>query len=1833
MKLLLLLIFSIFLLNNGYSQCLNGMYIIGSDPGDDYPTLDSAVNHLVTQGMCSTVDLKIRSGVYNNTRVVIPEIIGNNSANQLVIESLSGNTSSTILSRGTSYAASDNYTISIEGVNYLTLKNLTIQRASLNNNYATTISISDTLNFLVFENLVISTPYYAYSNYDRHLVKSGASIDTFQIDGSSFIGGQTGIVSWPGNFANFIVNDCSFSYQYNYSISAGNTSYVNISRSDFNLQSNASSSNILSLNGESIHISKNTFLHKDTGGSLAIIANGQTGVQSSLEFSNNFIRGNSGSPYQMKGAKFQNFDEARCYFNTIKTRGDNLVLTSNTSVDIQNNILDNQSNYKSLILQSNTSVISDYNCFNNGQQTPKIEVNGVLFTNFSDYQNISGFDNNSIVHSPNYVTDYYLADIVLNGSGTTIPTINEDLEGDLRGTPPDIGADEFTPPAIEAKLLSFENLQADMCPGMDTLFCKVVNMGLDTIDSIYFTFNVNGNLYSNSLWTGIINTLDTVSIPFADFDFVDLSSYQFELIIDSVNNQLDSNPNDNTLTYGNIDTRMQGVYTIGYQDGDFDYMIDALEELQARKTCGTVYFEFEDALHKFYPDIFTVTLPFELNGINEDSVIFRPQNPVIDGDYRAAIRLLDFKTYNCSKLFFQDLVFHETQFDFTWSDSIYFSNNYFKGDSTGYSYYVGTSEVIVEYSEDIFFHKNTFVHGTSSIDLQESERITIDSCTFKDVASQAIHAADSDSLFITNNLFDLNATTTDECIFLYSNGYFEILGNHFFVNNAPALGVYIIPYSWFPETPRLFANNSVTIENSFAIDWDGFHKLKMVHNNFSIIGSVPSPIIYFDGSYSNQDLYIEHNIFKNTTGGNFFDGYIPTGGYVEYNAYDTFNTNFHSSALSYSNWSAQGLDFYSTISDIDYVNQRDLHLQNYSVPLIGNDTIHVERDLDNRIRFSPPSIGAYELRIDSVEIELLTQGLPSGVCGESPIYDLYFTNTGVDTLTHGNFECIINNSDTVRVDWAGSIGNGDTSVVSFGALENVWEGANNVQLYFSGDPHQQQTNLVNDTINFNYSGTPMSGYYAVGGFSADFVNLQIAIDALNNRGVCDSVFLDIQEGTIPYSLDLTSLDATSIFLFSDIEGLENAHLWVGSSGSNPPEVALRIAIDSTENITFENLGLYTNIYANGVNWIAQNTTPYQNIAGYGGYRMKLSDCQNINIKSCIFQVGGADAIAILDNSHDITIDQNQFRSCGFAVRTLNLSDSVSGVTISNNYVENVPYFPSSGSLSTGSAIINSPQNSQIISLYYLPNIDDLIIRNNTNISGGVLSVYIENCESGDPGCKKYGLEISNNQFKGTCLLDEVHGTDSSRVKIFNNFFASVLTTLVNDNGLEVTGSYVDIFHNSIKGTSDPVYLTETGPAGYGTFRMEKNLFLNASTSYSLWPSNPSSVFEYSDNNAFAGTPPSAGNFETNSISYIPSIVSNYDFHITGGSPPSSLNQELTTLYDIDFDGRGVFTTYGADEFVGTSLDLATSFLHIVPTNCNDTVHVYGIISNEGTSVVNDYTLEFSWDNQPSNQVSYSSIGMGSQVIDTIYFGTYPVSVGNNYPVQLQITQVNSTTDDDTSNDELLTTYVHPNDYTEFSLELCYGDNLLIGNTAVTQSGFYIDSLTSSLGCDSLIQYNVTVKPPVYINANHNGTYLSSYLSSLHTYQWIDCQTGNAISGAINWNFIPAYTGDFAVVVTKDGCTDTSDCLTWDPFNGLLEIDNLGLTIYPNPNAGNFSIEFQKLYPHVSLRVVNSLGQLVLEMEVKDVNKMDVEIDGESGLYFVEVDTYDGVTRIPVVKSN
>jgi hypothetical protein len=97
---------------------------------------------------------------------------------------------------------------------------------------------------------------------------------------------------------------------------------------------------------------------------------------------------------------------------------------------------------------SATSTQSDYNCFYSTSPTFNVGyAGGANRQSLAQWQGFTGQDFNSRQGNPGFIstTDLHISSSAtfVNGVGTTIPLLDRDHDGTLRGSPPDIGADEY----------------------------------------------------------------------------------------------------------------------------------------------------------------------------------------------------------------------------------------------------------------------------------------------------------------------------------------------------------------------------------------------------------------------------------------------------------------------------------------------------------------------------------------------------------------------------------------------------------------------------------------------------------------------------------------------------------------------------------------------------------------------------------------------------------------------------------------------------------------------------------------------------------------------------------------------------------------------------------------------------------------------------------------------------------------------------------------------------------------------------------------------------------------------------------------------------------------------------------------------------------------------------------------------------------------------------------------------------------------------------------------------------------------------------------------------
>lgn len=183
---------------------------------------------------------------------------------------------------------------------------------------------------------------------------------------------------------------------------------------------------------------------------------------------------------------------------------------------------------------------------------------------------------------------------------------------------------------------------------------------------------------------------------------------------------------------------------------------------------------------------------------------------------------------------------------------------------------------------------------------------------------------------------------------------------------------------------------------------------------------------------------------------------------------------------------------------------------------------------------------------------------------------------------------------------------------------------------------------------------------------------------------------------------------------------------------------------------------------------------------------------------------------------------------------------------------------------------------------------------------------------------------------------------------------------------------------------------------------------------------------------------------------------------------------------------------------------------------------------------------------------------------------------------------------------------------------CFSYTVPSGNVTYTESGVYIDTLVNGAGCDSIITIDLTISSIEALISFSEGVFFAE--PDFMTYQWVSCYDFELLPAEINQTFTPIIDGDFAVIVTDDFCTDTSECLT---FSKLSIPDNStfdGFEILPNPLIDFSIIKFSKaLNGNQYLLIYNVIGQEVYRNETFESNTVILNnADFEPGIYFVSL---------------
>ena len=336
-----------------------------------------------------------------------------------------------------------------------------------------------------------------------------------------------------------------------------------------------------------------------------------------------------------------------------------------------------------------------------------------------------------------------------------------------------------------------------------------------------------------------------------------------------------------------------------------------------------------------------------------------------------------------------------------------------------------------------------------------------------------------------------------------------------------------------------------------------------------------------------------------------------------------------------------------------------------------------------------------------------------------------------------------------------------------------------------------------------------------------------------------------------------------------------------------------------------------------------------------------------------------------------------------------------------------------------------------------------------------------------------------------------------------------------------------------------------------------------------------------------------GSYDPNDISVSPHC------DITG----SFMDAGKSLEYLIRFQNTGNDTAFNVTitDTLSPHLDLSTfefvSSSHFLDIKMNGNVlnlQYNNILLPDSTTNKSESTGYFKYKIKPS-----ASMAVGDVISNTAH-----IFFDYNAPIQTNTVStalINSTT-------------------TTINVNACYSYTAPSGTHEWDTSDTYYDTLADISGCDSVIIVNLTVVDlDTTITVDNNKLIANEQADA---YQWMFCDS-TIIAGATGKQFTPAANGNYAVVLSKNGCTDTSACITFTSVN-IDEKEPHKIRIYPNPTAEAIIIEMGALHKELTVVVRNITGQVVQQQQYEQTEQIKITITTASGTYFIEVQDEDGV---------
>jgi PKD repeat protein len=198
---------------------------------------------------------------------------------------------------------------------------------------------------------------------------------------------------------------------------------------------------------------------------------------------------------------------------------------------------------------------------------------------------------------------------------------------------------------------------------------------------------------------------------------------------------------------------------------------------------------------------------------------------------------------------------------------------------------------------------------------------------------------------------------------------------------------------------------------------------------------------------------------------------------------------------------------------------------------------------------------------------------------------------------------------------------------------------------------------------------------------------------------------------------------------------------------------------------------------------------------------------------------------------------------------------------------------------------------------------------------------------------------------------------------------------------------------------------------------------------------------------------------------------------------------------------------------------------------------------------------------------------------------------------------------------------------------------LPGYGAVTSSSaglnfyyFFYDWEVKQPNCTSARVPAIATVNNVDVSTSLAGNTITANASPA-SYQWVDCNNNfSLIGGETNQGYVATVNGDYAAIITENGCVDTTACtnILITGIDGASS--NSGISIYPNPATDVLNIDLTTTANIERLTLFDVKGKLIYE--TVDFTNSNIQINMNKlseGIYMLKVQSTNEVKNYKVLK--